>query len=624
MARRLASMVVTCCLLVLGACGDDNPQRDGGGATDSGGDGPGAADHGAPLGDGPLDAKKPPPSDATKPSPDTKKPPPPPPPKTTCTSEGGTKAVAKPVFVKNIKYTGTSWFASPAIVDLDGDGKKELVGAFYDLIVWDAAGKELTRAKSGSSYHHSSRIYASAVVADLDGDKVTEIVVGAGKGVAAYEYKNKKLSIKSGWPVLAGKSTESYEVRGLAAADLDGDGKIEVVATTTVDGSGSQVWVFSPNGKLYQPAGLTQWKAWPRYNKLSGTGNDADANGMGHHGFGCYGLNVGIGNIDDDKQLEILVTYDNHHINAFNHDGTSKTASSWYKNRDSKFLNKPLDWGQFIRWADPKVEDDHYHLHTGTWPNVKNGKVWLQFTHSPPNVVDINGDGKNEVIGIPNAETNYPYQTIYHAFIALEGDYGTKNRSARRLAGWETLPKTGKPQVRPSGWYPPSGIPIPTSVDLDGDKLPETLVPGVDGKIHAVSPKAKKLWTYDFRFGKSLMYASEVVVADLNKDGTAELIFSTWAKPGDTTAGKLVILNASGKLLHVVTVPNQGNNGNGNGLPAPPGVGDLDGDGALEIVVQSFDHGLDIYKVPGSGTKCLLWPTGRGNLLRNGQGPQYK
>jgi hypothetical protein len=39
---------------------------------------------------------------------------------------------------------------------------------------------------------------------------------------------------------------------------------------------------------------------------------------MGHQGFGCYGLNVGIGNIDDDKELEIIVTYDNHLINAFN------------------------------------------------------------------------------------------------------------------------------------------------------------------------------------------------------------------------------------------------------------------------------------------------------------------
>jgi hypothetical protein len=41
-------------------------------------------------------------------------------------------------------------------------------------------------------------------------------------------------------------------------------------------------------------------------------------------------------------------------------------------------------------------------------------------------------------------------------------------------------------------------------------------------------------------------------------------------------------------------------------------------------VVQSFDHGLDILTVPGSGTQCLIWPTGRANLLRNGQGPSYK
>ena len=29
---------------------------------------------------------------------------------------------------------------------------------------------------------------------------------------------------------------------------------------------------------------------------------------MGHSGYGCYGQNVGIGNIDDDSRLEIIVT----------------------------------------------------------------------------------------------------------------------------------------------------------------------------------------------------------------------------------------------------------------------------------------------------------------------------
>ena len=36
--------------------------------------------------------------------------------------------------------------------------------------------------------------------------------------------------------------------------------------------------------------------------------------------------------------------------------------------------------------------------------------------------------------------------------------------------------------------------------------------------------------------------------------------------------------------------------------------------------VATFDHGVDVYTVPGSGTGCLPWPTGRGNLLRNGTG----
>jgi hypothetical protein len=61
--------------------------------------------------------------------------------------------------------------------------------------------------------------------------------------------------------------------------------------------------------------------------------------------------------------------------------------------------------------------------------------------------------------------------------------------------------------------------------------------------------------------------------------------------------------------------------GNGIGVPAAPTVADLDGDGALEILALTFDHGLDVFTVPGSGTNCLPWPTGRGNYLRNGMGP---
>jgi hypothetical protein len=78
------------------------------------------------------------------------------------------------------------------------------------------------------------------------------------------------------------------------------------------------------------------------------------------------------------------------------------------------------------------------------------------------------------------------------------------------------------------------------------------------------------------------------------------------------------VLSAHGKVLSVTRLSHQGEDGNGIGVAAAPSIGDLTGNGTLEIVLTTFDHGVDVYTVPGSGTSCLPWPTGRGNLLRNG------
>jgi hypothetical protein len=530
---------------------------------------------------------------------------------TVCTPGISAGDVQRPVFVRNLSGQ-TGWFASPVVADLDGDGSRELISAYYTLYVHDSAGKLLDSAPG-----NGSRIYAPHVVTDLEGDGIYEIVVGQGSKVYAYEWRNKKLLIKPGWPADTTSAGEAPEVRGLAAADLNGDGRIEVVATTTqTQSSGAQVFVFSSNGSLFQPAGVA-YPAWPRYNNRSGVGGDADRNGAGLHGYGCYGLNVGIGNIDDDPNLEIIVTYDNHSIEAFKMDGQAIDASPWFTNRASAYAGMPLAWGQFIRWADPTVEENHYHLHTGDWPNPGTGQEWLQWTASPPNVVDLNGDGRNEVLGVPNVEKNEPYQTQAYAIMALEGAYGGGSRSAMRLAGWETLPRGGVP-INVDGWYPPMGVPAATTVNIQGDSRPEIVVSLNDGYVHAFDAAGKRLWKYNYTHGKVIMFASEVTVADLNQDGSPELVFSTYGDPNVSDSGHLIILAANGALLHDVPLPNPGSNGNGNGAPAAPTIADLDGDGQLEILVQTFEHGLDIFTVPGSGCKCMLWTTARGGPLRMG------
>jgi hypothetical protein len=453
---------------------------------------------------------------------------------------------------------------------------------------------------------------------------VTDLVVGSGNGTAAaYAWTSSGFVLKPGW---AGASTcsdgDCPETRGLAAADLDGDGKIEAVFTTTNTAqNGAQVFVFSADGKVYQPAGVAGFAAWPRYNALTGPSNDADFNGQGNHGYGCYGLNVGIGNIDDDAELEIIVTYDNHQINAFNHDGTSLLTSSYFTNRQNMYDGQRLGWGQFIRYADPKVEELQYHLHQGDWPGPMT-QMWLQWSASPPVVADVDGDGKNEVLGFPNGERNEPYETQAHLLMVLQGNYGDGEKAGTRLLAFTQLPSSDQPPVRGSGdWYPPDGVPAPVVASILGDARPEIMASLNDGFVYAFSSDGKRLWRYNYRQGVDKRFASEPVIADLNDDGRPEVIFGTYSL--EANDGHIVILENTGALLFDVALPNQGMNGNGIGIPAAPTVGDLDGDGQLEIAVVTFDHGVDVFTVPGSKTSCMPWPTGRGNYLRNGQGPNY-
>jgi hypothetical protein len=527
----------------------------------------------------------------------------------------GTSAgeVAAPEHVMNLRGQ-TSWFASPIVADLDGDGSNELIAAYYDVFVFDDAMELLHEASFGDG-----RIYAPHVVADLEGDGIVEVVYGRGQEVWALEWRDGELRPKSGWPVDTTTAGNSPEVRGLAAGDLDNDGLLEVVATTTQtersEDGGAQVFVFSVNGELFQPPD-TPFAAWPRYNTRAGEGGDMDRNGQGHNGFGCYGLNVGIGNIDDDSDLEILVTYDNHHIQAFDKNGEGIDAAPFFTNRATEYDGMRLTWGQFIRWADPEVEAAHYNRHDGEWPHP-SAEEWLQWTASPPNIVDLDGDGLNEVLGVPNIEMNEPYETQAYGIMVLEGAHGDGSRSAMRLAGWETMPR-GEYPIQVDGYYPPGGVPAALTLDVQGDAASEIVVSLNDGFVYAFGADASRLWRFDYTHGEAIMYASEVVAADLNQDGSPELVFTTFGDP-EVDSGYLMILGADGTLLHDVPLPEPGNNGNGNGSPAAPGIYDLDGDGQLEIFVQTFDHAMDVFTVPGSGTLCTPWPTARGGPLRMGQ-----
>ena len=174
----------------------------------------------------------------------------------TDTSTAKRKHVAAPRLVRTIATGETGWFSSPGLVDLTGDGRLEIVAPFYSTFVFDARGRLL-----GKGTATSGRVYAPGVVTDLDGDHVREIVVGGNEGsVAAYNLAGGRLQLRPGWPASTCSGGQCPETRGMAAADLDGDGRVEVVATTTnTSPTGSQVFVFDAKGSLYRPKGA-RWR----------------------------------------------------------------------------------------------------------------------------------------------------------------------------------------------------------------------------------------------------------------------------------------------------------------------------------------------------------------------------
>ena len=141
----------------------------------------------------------------------------------------------------------------------------------------------------------------------------------------------------------------------------------------------------------------------------------------------------------------------------------------------------------------------------------------------------------------------------------------------------------------------------------------EIVFPGFDGAIHAVSAAGEVLWSTPYTADAAVATAG-VAIGDLSADGTPEVVFNTFST--DSGKGQLIVLSASGQQLHALPLPRRG------AMPVPT-LADVDGDGGVDIVVSLKDaedkvESVQVYRVPGSAPSCLLWPTGRGNLLRSG------
>jgi hypothetical protein len=490
--------------------------------------------------------------------------------------DGGSATTAEPVLVRTLSDRWhEAWLGSPAVADLDGDGVNEIiVPRDGRLVVWGPDGSVRWTADTDGG----GRIWASPVVGDFTGDGRLEVAVAARRNIYLYDATG---TLVPGFPV-----AWRDEVRGLAGGDLDADGRPELVAVTTspLAGAGQRDIVLAIRGDGTPQPGFPP--------NTTGTAGCDDA----CYVTGGYDQNVAIGPIDGDAALDVLIGQDNAYLSWHRGSGVAFDASSIFRDR-TKVLG--------IRFLHD------YALAQQGWADDEESANQAHFTNSAPAIADLDGDGTTELVILGSVQN------------AAQTD------RFRGVALW-VLHADG---TRSPAWVEPFHVPgyLAGLWDFDGTNVVaatnqvavaelDAAVPGLDmvfagfdGRIHRVGADRSERFATRYTTRDDVLTAG-VAIADLSGDGRPEIVFATYSPTPGVSA--LYVLDSLGEEQHRVPLPDRG------GMPVPT-IADIDGDGVLEILVSLKDgedreRAVVVYRVPGSANGCLLWPTGRGNLLRDG------
>lgn len=475
----------------------------------------------------------------------------------------------------------TGWYSGPAVADLTGDGSLEIVWGSGNVVALNAAGSTVWRVDNGN------RVWAAIAVADFDpASPGLESAVGRnGNLLTLYSAAGGALWTRS--PFANG------EVRSLAAADIDANGDLEIVVGRASSGGTLQVSVYEHDGSVR-------------------AGFPARRDGEPGFGAGMYNENLALGDLDGDGQHEIYAPTDTHYITALHPNGNQLLASTLYG----------LSMGQPKTWAQVGVHVDQAADLRG-FANC-GSEHRPNFANAAPAIADMDGNGSLELIvpgDVYNCAIGDPAGDLYYLPWILKRD---RTRWSNASVDWTTIPPPGASGAATiQGQFATIEDAVVNAVpaDLDGDGAREILFQSYDGKLHAwwLDKTEKHSWPYPIP-GSGFRFGAEPAVADLDADGDAEVIFTTWPQKGGNAVGKLIILSHQGVLLTQIDLPAP-RGGNWNGGLAAPTLAQLDADPNWEAVVGTSKSGLVVYELQGSAATQVRWGTARGNLLRNGQPP---
>ena len=393
----------------------------------------------------------------------------------------------------------TGWYSSPAVVDLDGNGTTEVIAAAYTIFIIYGQDGSL----QGSVDPDGSRVWPGIVTADLDNDGDIEFVTAHGGGYV-HVFDHTASNIWSQRP-------STSELRGLCVYDLDNDGTLEIVVNVAV-GNKTNTWVYEHDGTLRS--------GWPQLDNSTG------------YAYGVFNDNTSVGDLDRDGLAEIIVPSDVHYICVYEPDGVQIQANAIYGTKA---------WGAVGIWESLATELRGW----GQCNGVREESYRTNFAHGASAIADVNGDGVLEIIATGNVyDCNVGHPPgVYNGVYVFNSDRTRFNKDGYN---WETLPvDTGAPLSEDYNVIE-NNQPNPVVADLDGDGHKEIIYSSYDGRVHAfwLDKTEHGNWPYSVYNSAEgfFRFASEPVIADLDNDGYAEVIFSSWVQKATNQTGKLHIL----------------------------------------------------------------------------------
>lgn len=409
------------------------------------------------------------------------------------------------------------------------------------------------------------------VLADLDADgKLDVIASSTDSKIYAWDHTGTPLP---GWPV----TVQLMPQYAPSVGDVDGDGDLEVVQATRGLTNGGQVYVFNHDG--------TTLPGWPK--SVGSNGNYVTAS-------------ITLVDLDHDGKLELICGERDYPVTklwVFRHDGSVypgawpvtldhvPTGSATVGDIDDDGDLEIVYLSYYSIWA---FERDGTVMQG--WPYDVNTNHNARFSYQSAALTDLTGDGKLEIV------TACHWQGPGCYIFRHDGTL---------LPGW--------PKSWGSGWtYSP-----PTVADLDNDGKPEILCGRASNGLYCWDVNGNPRPGFPFQSGAST--EGPIIVANIDADPELEILCDS-NQMDSASLGWIYAVDHRGNVESGWPIRPQGISYM-NGCS----VADVDGDGVMEVAQISYnpstpDSYVCLWKIGGSAYQPseVDWATYHENDRRTG------